>query len=247
MTKDVSHRRSGSSAKDPRRATRILLVDPDREYGEIINDTLSREPYSVTLAASAAEALAQIRARPHELVIIEAGERLQESIDLGREFSRLRPGGGMVFTSPQRLPMAETLALYAAGADDLIEKPFHPMVFVMRIAAVVRRVRGASAAIGLEEPVELLELDTRARTARYAGHTLKLTVTEFLLLMELMQANGAVVSYSRLNTRLLGDMQSDDGAGLKTHVYSLRRKLCAAGAEPSTIRTERCVGYALNL
>jgi len=225
----------------------ILVLDTDPEYVEIIGDTLSGEPYQLSLTTVDSVAVARMRGAAFDLVIMEVSERLlDETVQLVRQFVRLRPHLGLIFTSHSRLSVTETRTLYDAGADDYIEKPFHPALFVMRVAAVARRTRLHMSA-HIDGGLPGLHLDAREGVAQYCGQDLGLTITEFLMLHELCLMPGSVVPYVRLNARILGNLTPDDGSTLRTHVSSLRRKLQAAEIDPEIVSTERGVGYALRI
>lgn len=235
----------------------VLVVDPDREYAEIIGDTLNRDRRGVRVAPSARIALDWLRQAQYHVVVID-----QDAADRGmvaelvRIIRHLQPTIGIVITSQYRLSVADTVACFDAGADEFIEKPFHPAEFSARVRAVLRRVVTASSGgevragvtydgggTSIEE--HAIELDLQNGTARHAGRRLDLTATEFMLLRELLHARGHVLSYETLNGRVLGAGGEEGAARLKSHVSALRQKLRAAGADPDLVRNARGIGYIL--
>ncbi len=230
----------------------VLVLDPDREYAEIIGDTLNRDRRGVRMAPTPKAALEWLRQSTHHLVILDhdIGETTGV-VELIRIIRHLQPEIGIVVTNPRRVPVASTVACFEAGADDFIEKPFHPSEFAARVRAVLRRTvvctrahAGGTTTEAMDEDSPF-ELDLRNGTARHGGKRLDLTATEFVLLRELHENRGRVLSYETLNGRVLGTSGADGATRLKSHVSALRQKLRAAGADPDLVRNARGIGYVL--
>jgi DNA-binding response OmpR family regulator len=144
-----------------------------------------------------------------------------------------------------RVEEADVLVGLGVGADDYLTKPFRMRELVARVAALLRRVeRAADLASpgGRRRALELgdLKVDAGARRVWRAGEEVRLTPTEFDLLVCLAASPGTVVT----RERLMADVWDWPGAsGTRTvdsHVKGLRAKL---GGD--LIRTVHGVGYAL--
>jgi len=135
--------------------TRILVIDSDPGYGDPICDALRRAGHLPTLTRSPREAVERMKVEQHDVALIDTAARAQDGIALAVELRGIRADMGLVFMSPSRLGVMESVALYEAGADELIEKPFHPTVFLMRMQAVVRRLSwaGSTRSAALEQMI----------------------------------------------------------------------------------------------
>ncbi len=135
---------------------RTLVVDPDPEYVEIIRTTLRREASHIESADSVTSAVNVLRRQRQDMVIIDRGAPDNRSaLDLTRALRQTRPEVALVITSESHLTVAEVVACFEAGADEYIEKPFHPLEFAARIGAVARR---AKRACQQEQPPEVATL-----------------------------------------------------------------------------------------
>ena len=126
------------------------------------------------------------------------------------------------------------------GADDYIPKPFSPREVVLRVRAIPRRAESAP-----EEPSQVLEggkirLDLDRHLLTVAGQEIRLTATEFQLLMVLMQRAGRVQTRETLLTDVWGYSENVDSRTVDTHIRRLRSKL---GAEAERIETVIGFGY----
>lgn len=116
---------------------RALVFDGDAEYVDILVDVLSfvgdgPETWATT---SAAEARRRVARESYDLILVareSGGERLL------RDLLRHQPDAVIVVTSASVLTARETTAQFAAGADEVVEKPFHPSVLVARINRLVQ-------------------------------------------------------------------------------------------------------------
>ena len=126
------------------------------------------------------------------------------------------------------------------GAADYLVKPFSATELVARVRAALRRHAEP-------EPFALGELAIHyaERRVSVAGHTVRLTATEYELLRLLSTNAGRVLDYDTLIRRLW----SKDDAGVpdrvRTFVKQVRRKLGDDPATPTWIFNERGVGYRM--
>jgi DNA-binding response OmpR family regulator len=142
-----------------------------------------------------------------------------------------------------RADEADVLVGLGVGADDYLTKPFRMRELVARVAVLLRRVERAAELVG-RRALELgdLRVDAPARRVWRGEEEVRLTPTEFDLLVCLAASPGAVVS----RDKLLAEVWGWDGAtGTRTvdsHVKGLRAKI---GAD--LVRTVHGVGYALEV
>jgi two-component system response regulator BaeR len=124
------------------------------------------------------------------------------------------------------------------GADDYVCKPFSVRELVARVRAILRRGRGSTTGLVLNEDKHLAELDGRA---------LELTPVEFRLLRALASAPGRVFPRERLLERLYDDHRVVTDRTVDTHVKNLRRKLEEVRPGEELVRSIYGVGYKLEL
>lgn len=88
-------------------------------------------------------------------------------------------------------------------------------------------------------------MDARTHDVRRRGETVHLTPIEFRLLVTLLRAQGAVLTYRQLLTQVWGPGHAERTHHLRVHMANLRRKLEDDPAQPRHLLTELQVGYRL--
>jgi DNA-binding response OmpR family regulator len=155
---------------------RILLVEPNRSNLGVMARRLSEAGLRVTTADSGASAIAELYRLPIDLVLAE----LDIPRMSGAELVRAIRGEVQWNDIPAMLITGKSdpkgaVRAYAAGADDVIVKPFHFEVLIARIerriewARSVKRLKEDNAALDtriVERAIEIGELREELREAR---------------------------------------------------------------------------------
>lgn len=147
-----------------------------------------------------------------------------------------------------RLEEVDRILGLEMGADDCLSTPFNPRELLARIHAILRRVRGVSAAMSCARRPPLfvvgdIHLDPGRRVVLRAGKVIPLTAAEFELLAVLVRNAGQVVRRERLALPVLGRVLSGRDRSIDTHVSRLRKKLGQERTGVDRIKTIRNVGY----
>jgi len=226
---------------------RILVVEDEPQLRGLLRLYLEREGHRVTDAGDGPTALAAFDADGCDLVILDLmlpgmqGETVLEA---------LRDAGDVpvLITSAKRTD-AERIAGLRAGADDYLAKPFNPHELTARVAAILRRTRGAAT----NEPPPILSLDggrlvLDPGSRRYTlagGQPGRLTPGEAALLMALAARPGTVCSRQALLDAVARRPDEVYERVVDVHVANLRRKLGDDAGDPWLIETVPASGYRL--
>jgi two-component system response regulator CpxR len=221
---------------------RILIIDDDRELGEMLEEFLAPDHLDVSARLSGEDGLRALRDGAYDLVILDIMLPGISGLDVLREIRHSDDIPIIMLTA--RGDDVDRILGLEFGADDYLSKPFNPRELLARIKAIMRRSRA-------DEPrrnrlaIGSLMLDARSRRVSAGGESIRLTGTEFELLRCLAEAPGEVVSKDQLSQQVLGRRHMPYDRSIDTHISNVRGKLTRAGVDSPSIRSQRGVGYLL--
>jgi two-component system alkaline phosphatase synthesis response regulator PhoP len=218
----------------------ILVVDDEPKIVKQARDYLEKGGFQVAAAGDGKMALAVARHERPDLVVLDLNLPEMDGLDVCRALRRESDVPIIMLTA--RVEETDRLIGLELGADDYITKPFSPRELVARVRAVLRRVRGGIHQPGLIRAGDLL-IDLHGYRVTRAGEVIKLTRTEFNLLVTLAQHPGQAFSRAQLLDRLHGVAYDGYDRSIDAHIKNLRRKLEPDPAEPRYLLTVYGVGY----
>ena len=223
---------------------RVLVVEDDERTARWLVLYLERDGLEVSVAGTAADALARFSAAPPALVLLDVMLPGAGGFEVCRAI-RAGSNAPIIFITA-RTGEDDRLNGFALGADDYITKPFSPREVVARVRAVLRRAAPPGAAapeVRLGDSV----LRTDALTVARGGATARLTPVESRLLAALMAVPGRVLTRAQLVGHACGDDYEGTERTVDAHIKNLRRKLAQLpdSGDPLRIVTTHGAGYHL--
>jgi two-component system KDP operon response regulator KdpE len=234
-------------------AIRVLLVDDEVPIRRFLRSALEPRGYAVADASTLAEARMQCTARPPDLVLLDLGLPDGDGIALVEEIRGWSKLPIVVLSA--RGQEADKVRALDAGADDYLTKPFGVPELLARLRVALRHA--SDAGTGAETAAwqwtvddgDGLRLDASRRIVhRIVGgqdHEVRLTPTEFRLLLCLARHHGKVLTHSHLLREVWGPSHDHDVAYLRVYMGQLRQKLEREPARPHLLLTEPGVGYRM--
>ena len=219
---------------------KLLFAGRTREASRDVIASMRKARIACEFAGTGAEALDLLR--PVEFNLVLLGLDLPDMTGFGLVRS-LRGEGRQVpaiILSGSSAPHVRANAL-AAGANDVLVRPFDPGELVARVRAAVRRSRGQGTGRLEAGP---LRLDTEAHQLSAGGRAVPLTRKEYDVLELLMLRKGQLMTKEALLSQLYGGMDEPGIKIIDVFVCKLRKKLARVGAE-HMISTVWGRGYVL--
>lgn len=215
---------------------RILVVEDDAVIGSELLKALSAGGYDATLAPTGDIGVADARAFPPDLVLLDLGLPDVEGVDLCRRLRAELPLTVIVVLTA-RTEESEVIVALDAGADDYLTKPFRLSELMARLRAHLRR-RAADPGDRVVT-VGRMRVDLPARRVHTGDAEVPLRPKEFDLLAALVTRAGEVVTREQLMDEVWDENWFGPTKTLDVHVSSLRRKL----GDHGRITTLRGRGY----
>ena len=223
------------------RSYRVLVVEDEADIRELIRFHLERAGFLVDVAEDGATALAAVRSRRPDLLLLDRMLPDMEGLEICRALKGDPATEGLaVVLVTARDRESDVITGLEQGADDYVTKPFSPRVLVSRVRAVLRRRSGDPAEAEVIRRGELV-IDPARHRVLWREKSLELTVTEFRILHLLASRAGRVFSREQIVDAVHGADYPVTPRSVDVQIAGLRRKLGPAAAR---IRTVRGVGYA---
>jgi DNA-binding response OmpR family regulator len=119
---------------------RILLVEDDRNFGDVLRSYLEMHEFDVTLATDGAEGLEKYKEGEYDLCILDVMMPKKDGFTLAREIREEDTNMPIIFLTAKALK-DDVLKGFKIGADDYITKPFNSEELLYRIQAILKRSR----------------------------------------------------------------------------------------------------------
>lgn len=225
-------------------AARILVVEDDAHIRRFVCTSLTAEGYSVFEAETVARALVEAASRQPELFVVDLGLPDRDGRELISELRAWTLAPVIVLSA--RDQEEDKVTALDAGADDYLMKPFGVPELLARVRAQLRRstVITGSEHAGMVNFGEVA-VDLAGREVRRQGSLVRLTPTEYRLLVALIRGHGRVLTHRHLLLEVWGPNSSEHAHYLRIYMGNLRQKLEVDPANPHHFMTELGVGYRL--
>ena len=235
------HNRSHAMDKQPQ-DPKILIVDDDRELGEMLKEFLAPDHLDLSACLSGEDGLRALRDDAYDLLILDIMLPGKSGLEVLKEIRQTDDIPIIMLTA--RGDDVDRILGLEFGADDYLSKPFNPRELLARIKAIMRRSR-ADEPRSKRLTIGSLVLDVRSRRVSAGGESIRLTGTEFELLRCLAEAPGEVIAKEQLSQQVLGRRHMPYDRSIDTHISNVRGKLTKAGVDSPSIQSQRGVGYLL--
>ena len=117
---------------------KILIVEDDFNFGNILKDYLILNDYNVVLAKNGIEGMEKFQKENFDLCILDVMMPFKDGFTLGKEIREKNENIPLFFLSAKTLK-EDVLRGFKIGADDYLTKPFDSEVLLAKIKAILNR------------------------------------------------------------------------------------------------------------
>ncbi len=214
----------------PRRA---FVVDDDALVRKMVCRGLSEAGYAAVAGTADGDLGPVIETFEPDVIVARLDGTPAERVQLLRHGTRIP----LILLVSADAPPSQRVEAQRAGADSVFIEPIHVDELVARVDCLMEHRQCPRVLAALD-----VTIDRDAHIVRRNGVELRLTPTEYNLLLYLATNVGIVLSKQKLLDRVWGFDEYDINV-VEVHISSLRRKL--EGAGPRLIQTVRGFGYVM--
>ena len=224
----------------------ILVVDDEFRIRAIIRKYAEFEGHQVTEAGDGMEAVLLCRSNTYDLIIMDIMMPELDGFSACREIRKISQTPIIMLSA--RGEEYDRINGFEVGVDDYVTKPFSPKELMLRVDAIMKRVKRPAAIEGqTTKPNVVIELDNgglradvTARLVFIDGQRIEMSPKEYDLFFYLLNNRNIALSREKLLCEVWGYDFFGDARTLDTHIKLLRKSL---GRYSHYIVTLRGVGY----
>jgi len=117
---------------------KILIVEDDTNFGNILKEYLSLNDYAISLAKNGIEGFEKFKKDEFDLCILDVMMPYKDGFTLAKEIREINETVPLIFLTAKNLK-EDVLKGFKVGADDYLTKPFDSEVLLAKIKAIMNR------------------------------------------------------------------------------------------------------------
>jgi two-component system, OmpR family, KDP operon response regulator KdpE len=221
----------------------ILIIDDEVQIRRLLEITLSANGYKIFEAATGKEGLVLAATRQPVLILLDLGLPDAEGFDVLKKLREWYQKPVIILSV--RSSEEDIVKALDNGANDYLTKPFRTGELLARIRVAIRQNQGAP-----DDPVirsGSLKIDFNNHTVHKNGELIKLTSTEFSLLVLLAKNEGRVLTHQHILKEIWGVGFQGQTQYLRVFIAQLRKKIEDNPGRPKILNTESGIGYRFGI
>lgn len=216
---------------------KILLVEDNHDIRETLKENLESELFTVDCVNNGEDGSYMARTNYYDLIVMDYMMPRKNGLQVCKEIREAQKNAPIIMISVcDKIP--EKVALFEAGADDFLQKPFSFTELLARIRAITRRPQTFNSST---LKIDDIDLDITKQSVTRKGRRVYLTRKEFMLLECFARNRGRVVSRGYINESVWENDTNPFSNTIEAHIRNLRKKL--DGGKAKLIRTVPGRGY----
>ncbi|MEO5362673.1 MAG: response regulator transcription factor [Magnetococcus sp. DMHC-8] len=221
----------------------VLIVDDEKDFVRVLALNLRKGNHTVRQALNGTQALTEMARNPSpDLVLLDLQLPDMSGLEVCRRIRsdpRIKSTAILMLTAKGE--EIDRVIGFEMGADDYMVKPFSMRELMLRVQALLRRAtQDPDASVPQAVQFGPLRLDVAAFRVWCANQEVRLTSTEFKLLVLLLERRGRVQTREVLLDDVWGVDSDVHSRTVDVHIDRLRKKL---GQAEEYIETVHGVGY----
>ena len=230
---------------------RILIVEDDKEIRDGVEIYLRNQGYEVFQAANGAEGLKVIEQQELHLAIVDIMMPVMDGVTMLMKLRSMNYEFPVIMLSAKSEEVDKIMGLNM-GADDYVTKPFTTMELLARVNSHLRRysrfleMKDGRKTEDEERVYRIGGLEVHEDTVEVFldGNPVKLTPTEFKIILLLIKSPGRVYSAEEIYERVWNE-QAINTDTIMVHVRKIREKIEVNPREPKYLKVVWGVGYKI--
>ena len=223
----------------------VLVCDDDTARVDALEIYLKHENYGVVKAYTGNQALKVLTEQKIHLVLLDIMmpglDGLSITIKIREELNI------PIIILSAKSEDTDKIAGLNFGADDYVTKPFNPLELMARVKSQMRRYTALGSLVSNSNILKTgsLELDPEAKELQVDGEAVKLTPTEYGIMLFLMKNLGHVFSSEQIYEHVWHEPSFSAENTVPVHIRRIREKIEINPKEPKYLKVVWGIGYKI--
>ena len=223
---------------------KVLIVEDEPSMRLGLKDNLEFENYDVEIAENGETALAKIRERNYDLVLLDVMLPKLSGFDVCKTIRKEGINTPIILLTAKGEEIDKVLGL-ELGADDYVTKPFSLRELLARIKAILRRSDSKESSVDGMAKIGRLDVNFESYNAFEEGKDVQMSYKEFQVLNHLWKNRNSTVSRDELLSKVWGEDVYTTSRTVDNFILKLRQKIENDPNHPKIILTVHGIGYKL--
>jgi DNA-binding response OmpR family regulator len=216
---------AGSAVTPGGPSARIAVIEDDADLSFTIRLNLEREGYAVATFGNGQEGLLAVQQGAFDFLLLDLNLPDLDGFTICRELRRTTITAALpILMLTARASEADRVTGLELGADDYLVKPFSVRELLARVAAILRRAKGADTDSSAYDDGQL-RIEPRTLRVYVGGDEVKLAKKELELLWMLVRNRPSVVSRDRILSEVWQMADDVETRTVDAHIRNLRKKI----------------------
>lgn len=217
----------------------ILIIEDEPQIQKLLEITLESNDYKVIKANNGKEGIILAANHPPELILLDIGLPDKSGHDVLLELREWYNKSIIILSVLNN--EKDIVNALDNGATDYLTKPFRNAELLARIRSAIKRNQTSN--ISNKLIFNNIEIDLVARMVKKNNESIKLTSTEYNLLILFAKNEGRVLTHQYILKEIWGVGSQMETQYLRVFVGTLRKKIESSPDDPKHLFTESGVGY----
>lgn len=217
----------------------ILIIEDEPQIRKLLEINLESNGYKVQQASKGEEGAMMAANHSPDVILLDLGLPDISGHQLLKELREWYTKAIIILSVQNK--ESDIVTALDNGATDYLTKPFRMGELLARIRSAIRR--NNSEEDHQKIVIDELEIDLVSRVVKRFGEIIKLTSTEYNLLILLTKNEGRVLTHQFILKEIWGIGYQTETQYLRVFVAQLRKKIEENPNQPKHIITENGVGY----
>ncbi|MCC6815874.1 MAG: response regulator transcription factor [Saprospiraceae bacterium] len=212
--------------------TRILLVEDDRNFGDVLRSYLEMHNFDVDLAIDGIDGFEQFRRGEYDLCILDVMMPRKDGFTLAKDIRSKNSDVPIIFLTAKTLK-EDIVEGFKIGADDYVTKPFNSEELLYRVQAILKRSKRNQEEQESEQeeytigkytfnyPLRILYL----KDGNEINEKVKLSPKEAMLLRMFSEQRNKVLPRSEALTKIWGEDNYFTARSMDVFITKIRKYL----------------------